>query len=152
MGKMVTSPMTIREGAVNVHPSLAILLRLTSGRPTSGSAAGAFSAAPEMVVISYAPCPVVCPRSATLMQSPEGWGARQIRAPQPRRTAVWLEPAASRAECGAGLRLGRRHRRRGRGRAGQGRVHVGVDRGAQRRVVGRARGARDQLGLADDGQ
>ena len=57
MGKMVTAPTKISAGAVNVHPSRAILLRLTSGRPTSGAAAGACSAALEMVAIGHTPCP-----------------------------------------------------------------------------------------------
>ena len=51
IGKMVTAPMKIRAGAVNVHPSRAILLRLTSGRPTRGADTNVSSAALETVAI-----------------------------------------------------------------------------------------------------
>src|SRR6516225_1482017 len=57
MGKMVTAATMISEGAVKSHPSRAILLRLTSARPTRGAAAGACSAALETVVIGHTPCP-----------------------------------------------------------------------------------------------
>ena len=51
IGKMVTAPTKIRAGAVNVHPSLAILFRLTSGRPTRGADAAVRSVALETVAI-----------------------------------------------------------------------------------------------------
>src|SRR6516225_10395521 len=129
MGKMVTAATMISAGAVKSHPSRAILLRLTSARPTRGAAAGASSAALEMVVIGHTPCP----RSSR----PAGLVGVQCGRPGPVGPAPGacgrLQASGRAGQGGVSLRLGGGQRRGRAAGASQRRVYVGVDRGAQLR-------------------